>query len=71
VALQRAARNLARQGKIDLGYDQGKIVILKPSNCSQGWAPAREDRERETERIGDGDATDQEVEDWLYEGGGL
>jgi hypothetical protein len=43
VALERAARNLAREGKIDLAYDQGKLVILRPSKCSQGRAPAWEE----------------------------
>jgi hypothetical protein len=53
VALERAARNLAREGKIDLAYDQGKLVILKPSKCSQGWAPSWEEREEEADDYGD------------------
>jgi len=70
VALERAARNLAREGKIDLAYDQGKLVILRPSKCSQGWAPAWEEREEEADWIWDGDATDPEVDDSLFETGG-
>jgi hypothetical protein len=53
VALERAAKNLARQGKIDLGYDQRKLVILKPSKGSQGWAPSWEEREEEADEYGD------------------
>jgi hypothetical protein len=49
VALERAAKNLARQGKIDLG----KLVILKPSKGSQGWAPSWEEREEEADEYGD------------------
>jgi hypothetical protein len=37
VALEGAAKNLARQGKIDLGYDLCKLVILKPSKLMRSW----------------------------------
>jgi hypothetical protein len=66
VALERAARHLAREGKINLGYDRGKLVILKPSKCSQGSAPTWDEREQEADWVHNGDASDWEVDEYLW-----
>jgi hypothetical protein len=45
VALERAAINLEKAGKIERGCDQGMVVIRKPTNQSEGSAPSWEERE--------------------------
>jgi hypothetical protein len=56
VALERAAINLEREGKIERGYDRGMVVIRKPTNQSEGSAPPWEEREA--------DLDNEEVDPW-------
>jgi hypothetical protein len=50
VAIERAARNLEDAGKIERDHDGGKVVILKPTNYSESWAPTWEEREEEADQ---------------------
>jgi hypothetical protein len=47
VALERAAINLEKAGKIERGCDRGMVVIRKPANQSESEAPSWEEREED------------------------
>jgi hypothetical protein len=47
VALERAATNLEKAGKIERGCDRGMVVIRKPTNQSESEAPPWEEREED------------------------
>jgi hypothetical protein len=47
VALERAAINLEKAGKIERGCDRGMVVIRKPANQSESEAPPWEEREED------------------------
>jgi hypothetical protein len=60
VALERAATNLEKAGKIERGYDRGMVVIRKPANQSEGDAPPWEEREEAADS-----AVENDDADWI------